>query len=63
MSNKCCIEHCNEYVKRILVEFSGCTEEFKLDRAVFSTFNHLSVYFPDAYEHMLKVWGIKNENN
>ncbi len=62
MTSKC-IQHCDQYVAKLLFELAGCSDECKIREAVFSTFNHLSVFFPEAYEHMLKVWEIKDENN
>jgi hypothetical protein len=61
--NDKCIRHCNEYMKRKYIELEGCSEKYKMRDVVFSTFNHLSIYFPDAYKHMLKVWEISNEDN
>lgn len=58
MLEKDCIYYCNEYVKKLSTELEGCTEGYKIKVAIFSTFNHLSVYFPEAYKHMLKVWEV-----
>ena len=58
--SKGCLYYYNKYVDKLSNELEGCTEDFKIREAVFSTFNHLSIYFPDAYQHMLKVWGVYN---
>jgi hypothetical protein len=58
-----CIEYCDKYIKLKSAELEGCSDDYKMRNTVFSTFNHLSVYFPDAYIHMLKVWGVSDENN
>ncbi len=58
-----CLKDCNKYVDKLLVELSGCSDSYKVKEAVFSSFNHLNVYFPEAYKHMLKVWGVEDENN
>ena len=63
MYKNSCIEDSDKYVQKILTEFPGLPTEIIVDKAVFSTFNHLYVYFPEAYKHMLKVWGISDENN
>lgn len=54
------IEHCSQYVEKVLINSEGCTDNYKVREAVFSTFNHLSVYFPEAYEDMIKVWGVSD---
>lgn len=53
-----CISDCNKYLEKKGKELKGCTEDYKMSNVVFSTFNHLSVHFPEAYKHMLKVWGV-----
>ena len=54
--------HLDKYVENINSEMAGCSEAYKLRRSIFPAFNHLNVYFPEAYQHMLKVWGIDEEN-
>ena len=56
-----CVNDCNKYIEKMLVKLEGCTDRFKMMEAIFSTFNHLSVYYPEAYQHMLKVWENENE--
>jgi len=51
-----CYDDCQEYVKRKCTEFQDYSVEYRMHDALFSTFNHLSTYFPEVYEHMLKVW-------
>ena len=51
-----------KYIEKKLIALKGCSEDFKMENMIFSTFTNLSVYFPDAYRHMLKVWGICEEN-
>ena len=58
-----CVDHCDKYVNRHLDELQGYSDGYKVREAVFYSFNHLSVYFPQAYKHILKVWGVENENN
>jgi hypothetical protein len=58
--NKDCIYFYNKYIEKLHCELEGCSENYKMGETIFSTFNHLSVYFPDAYQHMLKVWGVQN---
>jgi hypothetical protein len=60
---KDCIYYSHKYVDKVLEKYEGCSEGFKINKAVFSTFNHLSVWFPDAYKHMLEVWEIDDETN
>ena len=62
-SEKDCKYYLNKYVKKKAAELEGCSDVFKIRDAIFSTFNQLSVYFPEAYQHMLKVWGFSDENN
>ena len=52
---------CSKYVEHILLDLEGKPDWYKMESAVFSSFNHLNVYFPEAFEHMLKVWGVENE--
>lgn len=61
--NKSPSYYCDKYVEKISHELEGCSENFKMGSALFPAFNHLNVYFPEAYQHMLKVWGVLNENN
>ena len=56
-----CSQDCNKYIERLSFELQGCSEKYMMDVAVFSTFCNLSIYFPEAYKHMLKVWKIENE--
>jgi hypothetical protein len=58
---KNCIYFKDKHVENILTELDGCTEWFKIGEAVFPFFNHLEVYFPEAYQHMLKVLDIEEE--
>ena len=58
--DKDCIYYCKKYVQKIQNELDGCSADYKMDALAFPTFNHLSVYFPEAYKHMLEVWGIAN---
>ena len=57
---KDCIYYCNKYVEKKAAELEGCSAKFQMDMAVFSAFNHLSIFFPEAYKHMLKVWEVEN---
>jgi hypothetical protein len=60
---KCC-DDCEIYVKRKCTELQDySSDECKIYCTIFSTFINLSVFFPDAYEHMLKVWEISTEND
>lgn len=61
-NNKDCTYYCDKYIELKKIELDGCSENFKMRNVVFSSFNHLSIYFPEAYQHMLKVWGV-HENN
>jgi hypothetical protein len=61
--NKDCIYYCDKYIEKKSLELAGCSDDCKMRDSVFSSFNHLSVYFPEAYQHMLKVWGVLNEEN
>ena len=56
-----CSQACGKYLERKRIELEGCSEDYKMQDIIFSTFNHLSVYFPEAYEHMLKVWEINED--
>lgn len=60
---KDCIYYCDKYIEKKELELEGCSVRCQMKDAVFSAFNHLSVYFPEAYQHMLKVWGVSNEEN
>lgn len=57
---KDCIYYCNKYVDKKATELEGCSTKFQMSDTVFSAFNHLSIYFPEAYKHMLKVWEVEN---
>lgn len=58
--DKNCIYYHNKYLEKKEKELEGCSEGYKMSQLAFSAFNHLSVYFPDAYQHMLKVWEVEN---
>lgn len=56
--------HRDQYVDNMFNELSGCSTKYIIDMAVFPFFNHLNVYFPEAYAHMmkkLKIQDIENE--
>ena len=44
-----------KYVDKKHKELEGCSDKFKIDHSVTPFFNHLSAYFPEAYQHMLKT--------
>jgi hypothetical protein len=53
---------CSLYVEKLLPDLEGKPDWYKMDSAVFSSFNHLHLYFPEAFDHMLKVWGLHEDN-
>lgn len=63
MDNRSCIYLFYKYIRKKekkLEKLERYTES--LEDSIWSTFNHLSVYFPEAYQHMLEVWGVANED-
>ena len=52
-----------KYVYKILKEYEGCTTEYAINCAVWPAFIELIYHFPEAYKHMLKVWGVSDEDN
>ena len=63
LTTRSCNEDCTRYLEKVEREAEGCTHDYKMNACIYSTFNNLYFRFPDAYKHMLKIWGIDNENN
>lgn len=60
---KDCLYYCDKYIERKKIELIGYSDDAKFNKVISSTFIHLSILFPEAYQHMLKVWNVLDENN
>lgn len=58
---KDCFYYFTKYIEKKEIELKGCSSSYKMENVIFSTFNNLSIYFPEAYQHMLKIWKVKDE--